>query len=113
MSFPEFSVTARSLNGYAIVGVRGEVDMFTAPQLEEALAARDGLPIIVDLRNVTFLDSHGIRALFKERSGRQVVLVVEPESHTMRLLDILDNNHQVPVFPGVQDAIQGVTEAPA
>jgi anti-anti-sigma factor len=108
---PEFSITTRSVDGYFVVSVQGELDMVTAPQLEQALAGcSDGVPIIADLRNVTFLASHGIRALFRERSGGQVALVVEPESHITRLLDIVDNNHQMPVFPGLQAAIQGVTE---
>jgi anti-anti-sigma factor len=104
---PEFSVTTSSLNGYSLVSVRGELDMVTAPGVDEALAlCNDGRRIIVDLRNVTFLASHGIRVLFKERLGERPALVIEPESHLTRLLDMVDAKHNVPVFRGLDAAIQ-------
>jgi anti-anti-sigma factor len=108
---PEFSVRTRSLDGYCVVSAYGELDMFTAPQLEEALAgSSDGVPVVVDLRKVTFLASHGIRVLLKERSGRRPVLVVEPGSQIMRLFDIVDPTHNVPLFPSVKAAIEGATK---
>lgn len=51
-------------NDGMIVNVAGEVDMMTAPELEDALtSAPPGLDIIVDLAQVTFLDARGITAL--------------------------------------------------
>jgi anti-anti-sigma factor len=49
------------------IRVRGEVDMSTAPQLRTILSATgecDGsISVIVDLRDVTFMDSSGFVAL--------------------------------------------------
>jgi anti-sigma B factor antagonist len=44
----------------------GELDIATAPRLEEAIAEATGQPIgelVLDLRELTFLDSTGLRAL--------------------------------------------------
>jgi anti-anti-sigma factor len=49
-----------------IVHVAGEVDMATAPRLQECLGELDG-NVVVDLREVAFLDSSGINALVVTR----------------------------------------------
>ena len=45
--------------------VRGELDMLTAPGLEDALALveRWGDPIVVDLCDLSFMDASGLHAL--------------------------------------------------
>jgi anti-sigma B factor antagonist len=54
----------RASNDGVIVEVTGEVDLATAPLLEDALvSAPPGLSIIVDLAHVTFLDARGVAAL--------------------------------------------------
>jgi len=66
-----------------VLTVGGEIDPYTAPQLETALekAASDGGPqrIVVDLGGVGFLDSSGLRALISahqllKAAGRNLVL---------------------------------------
>lgn len=46
-----------------LVKVVGEVDMSTAPALEEALVALDGSPTTIDLTEVPFMDSTGLHVL--------------------------------------------------
>jgi anti-sigma B factor antagonist len=61
------SETSRT-NGQAVVRVKGEVDIYTAPQLWETLdAAIAGAPheLVVDLSEVTFLDSSGLSVLVR------------------------------------------------
>lgn len=53
-------------DGRAIVAVEGQVDLATAPRLAEALAQAHGegiTEIVVDLTDVDFLDSVGVRVL--------------------------------------------------
>lgn len=53
-------------NGATILSVLGEVDLATAPILDERLtaaAAGDAATIIVDLDRVTFMDSSGLQVL--------------------------------------------------
>ena len=63
-----FGTTASRTNGTAVVAVRGDVDLYTAPKLWETIdAAIAGLPdeLVIDLSNVHFLDSSGISVLVK------------------------------------------------
>jgi anti-sigma B factor antagonist len=64
--------------GATVVKVAGEVDVFTAPQLREALAQAvdaNGSHVVVDLEDVGFLDSTGLGVLVfglkrvRERGG--------------------------------------------
>jgi anti-sigma B factor antagonist len=53
-------------NGFAVLSVRGEVDVYTAPQLREQLIQlvdAGQRQIIVDLEGVEFLDSTGLGVL--------------------------------------------------
>ena len=75
-------------NGTAVVSVRGEVDLSTAPVLEQTLlgvADDRAHEVIVDLTDCTFLDSQGLRALIAtrrrlERSSARLALVVPDPS---------------------------------
>jgi anti-sigma B factor antagonist len=52
-------------SGYSIITVAGEIDIATAPELRERLAALadSGRPVIADLDQVSFIDVAGLRAL--------------------------------------------------
>ena len=112
---PEFSVTTASLDGAMVVSVAGELDMQTAPQLQEALVACDGnQPVVVDVTGLTFIDSSGLHVIFGERGGgKPAALVVAPESDVARVLDIVRANQVLFVCHDLQTALQnsGHTDA--
>jgi anti-sigma B factor antagonist len=60
-----FSVRSAPADGWTVVHVRGEVDIDTAPRLRAALGAAvgRGLPVVLDLGAVTFMDSAGFGLL--------------------------------------------------
>lgn len=63
-----------SSTGSSIVRLPVEVDLATAPAVRDALLAalnRDGIHLVVDAREVTFMDSSGVNALVRarERAG--------------------------------------------
>jgi len=63
-----FGATASRTNGTAVIAVRGDVDVYTAPQLWETIdAAIAGTPheLVIDLTDVGFLDSSGLSVLVK------------------------------------------------
>ena len=63
-----FATEASRSNGTAVVAVRGELDLYTAPQLWETLdAAIAGTPheLVIDLSDVTFVDSSGLSVLIR------------------------------------------------
>lgn len=65
-SFSDFSVVVAE-GGPVTLRVSGELDIFTAPQLrleiDAAMTTRPG-DLILDLSDVTFLDSSGLAVLF-------------------------------------------------
>ena len=46
-----------------VIAVAGEIDLATAPQLADCLREHQDTDVIVDLSQVSFLDSSGINAL--------------------------------------------------
>lgn len=64
------NVTSEMKGNVAVIGVKGRVDGFSAPQLDEALqgAIKDKhTKIVVDLGGTEFMSSAGMRALLKAR----------------------------------------------
>ena len=77
-----------------VARVSGEIDLQSAPQLEEYLAHSDGKPLLVDMSRVTFLDSSGLSALLRLRAGADSVRVInpsEPVAQLLRLVDLYDH----------------------
>jgi anti-anti-sigma factor len=85
---PAFAVEPAPLSGAPGVVVRGEIDIDTAPRLTAALdaAMRESQgAFVVDLCDVTFLDSSGVSVLvharaFLGRQDRDLVIVCPPGS---------------------------------
>jgi stage II sporulation protein AA (anti-sigma F factor antagonist) len=79
-----------------VLRVEGEVDLVTAPALAMALAEATAEPgdVTVDLRQVTFMDSTGLRVLLETRErldqdGRAMRLQVDESGAVARLLDLV------------------------
>ena len=61
-----FGVGVEDLDGAVVLWLRGELDLATAPELRHALRAAlaaDASTIVVDLAELTFVDSTGITEL--------------------------------------------------
>lgn len=90
-----FRVEAHSQGEAQILAVSGELDLAAAGSLEEelerALTSGSG-PIIIDLKDLDFIDSTGLSVLVRahqraEESGRQLGLV-NPGAQVDRLLSL-------------------------
>lgn len=83
VSEPAFTAQIESRNGVARVALRGELDTATAPLLEESLAPLESngfTSIMLDLRDLKFLGSSGLRVLLAaseraETNGHRLLLV--------------------------------------
>jgi anti-sigma B factor antagonist len=84
----EFDVDVRTDRDVVIVDVVGEVDLYTAPRLEEALTgASAGAPplVVVHLARATYLDSTALRVLttslrrIRERGGEIALVSTQPK----------------------------------
>jgi anti-sigma B factor antagonist len=98
------SVHIETEDSSPVVVVTGEIDMATAPMLSNELAAAidEGAgPVVLDLVDVTFFDSSGLRvAIVAHRDlgekGRRLAVVCDPEGHVRRtftlagLADVLE-----------------------
>jgi anti-sigma B factor antagonist len=84
------------VRGVAIVAVAGEIDMDTAPAFEDALAQsvreRAEPSVVVDLSQVTFMDSSGLSALVRamERHKRHLstLAVATDDSRITTLFEV-------------------------
>jgi anti-anti-sigma factor len=87
-------VTKKSLGGAVEISPRGEIDVDTAHEVREAVAAvmNDGRPgrINLNLREVSFIDSVGISALVSGFQAAEVggvkLVVTEPSRFVHRQL---------------------------
>jgi anti-anti-sigma factor len=66
---PAFRILTKESGPRVEIGIEGELDLATAPQLEvefERVGSLEGTElVIVDLRNLAFVDSTGLEAILK------------------------------------------------
>jgi anti-sigma B factor antagonist len=92
----EFSISAADRDGRAYVTLSGELDLATAPELEQLVTERidAGEEVVVDLRGLEFMDSSGIRVLVAAharagRAGTRLFVVrPEPESAVAKIVEV-------------------------
>lgn len=102
-----FSVTRGFLDGCRVLVLEGDLDAADAASLDAALdACLDGLPVVVDLSSLSFIDSSGIHTLLREReAGRPAAIVRAPGSNVSRVLDIVELHKTIPVYDSVMAAV--------
>jgi anti-sigma B factor antagonist len=125
MSVLEFSVNTAELGGNAfVVAAAGEADMYTAPALEQALegvVGNGGTSVVLDLAEVSFIDSTVLgvllryRELFRELGGDLVV--VSEDRRILRTFEItgLDRLFTIEgrLAEGIGAVLPGSNENPA
>lgn len=96
-----------------VIGVQGEVDIETAEQFASSLR---GAPtgdeiVVVDLREVPFLDSSGLKALLVAGSelGKRLALALTPGSPVSVLLDLARVSDRFAIFDTPDAAIAELT----
>jgi anti-sigma B factor antagonist len=90
-----FSVAVDQTGERTVITVRGELDLATAPQLDEALMPplAGGASVVLDLRGLEFMDSTGVRAIVaahlsaEEHDGALTVCAI-PDGPVARVLEI-------------------------
>jgi anti-sigma B factor antagonist len=91
---PEFSLTSRNLPDLHIVALHGELDLASAEGLAGALVDLAGSTLVVDLADLSFMDSSGIGALVTERKriraqGLGDLVVTRPTAIVQKALEIV------------------------
>jgi anti-anti-sigma factor len=108
-----FQVHVRSADRAVIIGVSGELDLASAPALEEELkrAATNGADLlIVDLRELEFIDSTGLGLLIKanrqaEAAGRRFA-IVRGQSQVQRLLGVTGIEQRLTLVDAPEELLQ-------
>jgi anti-anti-sigma factor len=98
----DFDLTVAREAGVSRVTLRGELDLGTAARLEQALAEADG-DVLLDLRELTFMDSTGVRVLLEAAEhGGPGLRILPPASGDARLT--IDESGIAPLLPLVDGA---------
>lgn len=91
----ELKISSQSRADHAVVAVRGEIDLYTAPQLHRELVnalGRGARRLAVDMSEVDFCDSTGINVLLsamkraRERGGD--LELVAPRAGVLKVLQV-------------------------
>lgn len=108
----EFTVSTRSEGPFTVVEVSGEVDVYTAPRLREAVvsAIDDGnTRLVIDVDKVEFLDSTGVGvmvgALKKVRSSGGTLDIVCTQPRLLKIFDITGLDKVFGLHASVADAV--------
>jgi anti-sigma B factor antagonist len=115
----EFSVSQQTIGTTPVVSVQGEIDVYSAPALKDALSAlleTRSSAVVVDLTEVGFLDSTGLGALVAARTsatdaGARLAVVCDRD-RILKLFRITGLDGVFDIFPTVDAAVQGL-DAPA
>ena len=98
------TVVVTRVEGEPVVVVAGEVDLAAADRLWQAIESiPDDRPVVVDLEDVTFLDSSGLAVLvraLRDRDGRHDAVVLRhPNAHVSWVLEVTGVDRAVAVEP--------------
>ena len=105
-----FSVYGEQQDHVAYLHVDGELDLATSPVLETRLTdvqSNGNTRVVLDLKNVTFMDSSALHALIRaadraKRMGR-VVVIVNASTMVRKLLHITQTLHLLAEGPQASD----------
>lgn len=101
-------------DGVSVVSVSGEIDLVTAPALEQAISAvvaDTPTALIIDLSAVEFLGSVGLKILAAtyEKLDKQTGFgVVARGPATRRPIHLTGLDKTFPLYPTLDDALTGV-----
>jgi anti-sigma B factor antagonist len=98
-------------DGATIVALAGELDLYNAEDVRAALlecCAEEPSVLVVDLENVTFIDSTALGVLIEARSrlaDREGFRLAAPGLETRRALEVSGLDRHFSVFDTVADAV--------
>jgi anti-sigma B factor antagonist len=88
-----FSRRARIVGDVYVVSLLGELDMYTADGLSDWLVETAASPVVVDLSELTFMDSSGIAALAIARNRMEAnggeLMLARPQPSVQRVLELV------------------------
>ena len=116
---PEFAITEQgSEAGHHVIAARGEIDLFTAPELKQVLSdAIEGgeRRIAIDLSEVSFLDSTALGVLIgavkRLRSRGGALAIVNTDSSIAKTFEITGLDQIFTILPSRVEALSALDDA--
>jgi anti-sigma B factor antagonist len=114
----ELDVILEDLGGFAVIGLSGEVDVYSAPKLRETikdLVDEGKYNIVVDLEKVAFLDSTGLGVLVgglkrvKHHNGELGIICGQEK--ILRIFRITGLTKVFPIYGSRNELLAQVEEA--
>jgi len=104
----------REEQGVLIVELKGDVDLQTSPDARQALldGVTRGMPILVDLSGVGYIDSSGVASLVESfqtarKSGQNLALVAVSEG-ALRVLQLARLDKVFTICDTIEDGLAAV-----
>ncbi|MEA2405233.1 MAG: anti-sigma factor antagonist [Thermoleophilaceae bacterium] len=118
MKLENLILEEETIDGVLLVHAQGEIDHWTAPSLSERLRAaahgEDG-PVVVDLCDVTLIDSAGVSVLVNAARRlvhqRRRMSIVCPPGNLLRLFQLTGLVDALEIHPTRDEALGAVAEA--
>ena len=97
------------------ISVRGELDLETAPRLEEALTAArsgEGISVLIDLSGCEFIDSSGVSLIvgcwrdLEQKGGEERLVLCCPKNQVKRLLKITGVEGSISIHDEIEEALR-------
>ncbi len=115
---PEFSIIEQgSEAGHYVIAVRGEIDLFTAPELKKVLTdAIEGgeLRLVIDLSEVSFLDSTALGVLIgavkRLRSRGGALALVNTDASIAKTFEITGLDQIFTILPTREEALAALDD---
>ena len=112
----DLGLDVKERNGWAVLSVQGEVDVYTAPQFREQLIQlvdQGQRSILVDLEGVEFLDSTGLGVLVgglkRVRSHDGSLHLVCTQEKILKVFRITGLTKVFPIHSTVEEAVAAST----
>ena len=110
----DLDVETGTVGDAALLRLRGEIDVYTAPRLRQAiidLVDGGATDIVVDMEKVDFLDSTGLGVLVgglkRVRMKEGSLAIVTSQDKILKIFDITGLNKVFPIHASVEEAAAG------
>lgn len=115
-----FKINSKEKDNVALVQVEGEIDMFTSPNLRDTLLPYFNTKItgiVVDLSQVSFMDSSGIATLveglqWSKKENREFILAGLGET-VFNALSLTKLDNVFTIEPDTETALAGIADRSA
>jgi anti-anti-sigma factor len=114
-----FAIRAERRDSAARISAHGELDLETAPLLERALEAVDQLEparVVLDFRDLTFVDSTGVHAILRAHTpateNGSVLVVVNSSENVRKVFELTGTEHLFEAAISDDPTVTQVDDAP-